>query len=96
MVKYMAEHETKKQIPHNITIQDREKISITGVEDIENFDERETVLYTALGKLMIKGRELRMERLSTDDGALVIHGQIDALEYSSSSRQGSLLGRLFG
>lgn len=92
----MAEREIKKQTPHSVVIQDREKISMTGIEDIENFDDRETVLYTGLGKLIVRGRDLRMERLSTDDGALVIHGQIDSVEYTASSRQGSILGRLFG
>ena len=92
----MTEHESKKQFPHSVVIQDREKISITGARDIENFDERETVLDTELGRLTIRGRDLRMERLSTDDGGLVIHGQIDALEYSSSARSGSLMARLFG
>lgn len=91
----MADHEAKKQIPQNVVIQDREKISITGVEDIENFDDRETILYTSLGKLVIRGRDLKMERLSVDDGALIIHGQIDALEYSAA-RSGSLFSKLFG
>ena len=91
----MAEHEIKKQNPHNVVIQDREKISITGVEDIENFDDRETVLFTSLGKLVLHGRDLRMERLSTDDGSLVIYGRIESLEYSADTRSGSFLSRLF-
>ena len=91
----MAERDGRMNTPHSITIQDREKLSVTGVEDIENFDERETVLYTALGKLMIRGRDMKMERLSVDDGALVIHGQIDAVEYSEM-RGHSLLSKLFG
>ena len=91
----MAERDGKMNLPHSITIQDRERLSVTGVEDIENFDERETVLYTALGKLLIRGRDMKMERLSVDDGALVIHGQIDAVEYSEM-RGHSLLSKLFG
>ena len=91
----MAERDGKMNLPHSITIQDRERLSVTGVEDIENFDERETVLYTALGKLLIRGQDMKMERLSVDDGALVIHGQIDAVEYSEM-RGHSLLSKLFG
>ena len=92
----MAEHEIKKQNPHSIVIQDREKISVTGVEDIESFDDRETVLFTSLGKLVLHGRDFRMERLSTDDGSLVIFGRIESLEYSTDTRCGSFLSRLFG
>ena len=91
----MADRENRINSPHSVTIQDREKLSVTGVEDIENFDERETVLYTALGKLLIRGRDMKMERLSVDDGALVIHGQIDAVEYSEMHGH-SLLSKLFG
>ena len=40
----MADRENRMQTPHSVTIQDREKLSVTGVEDIETFDERETVL----------------------------------------------------
>lgn len=91
----MAEKEIKNKGTQSLIIEDREKISVTGVEDIENFDERETILYTTLGKLIIRGRNLKMERLSVDDGGLVIHGQIDALEYSTSG-SGSWIARLFG
>ncbi len=90
----MAQKEANEN-PHNVVIQDREKLSVTGVEDIENFDERETVLYTALGRLLIRGRDMKMERLSVDEGALVIHGQIDAVEYSEL-RARTLFGKLFG
>ena len=91
----MAQKDLENRITQTLVIQDRGKLSVTGVSDIETFDERETVLYTALGRLLVRGREMKMERLSVDEGALVIHGQIDAVEYSEM-RGKSIFGKLFG
>ena len=50
--------------------------SISGVEDVENFDDREVVLYTSRGKLTVHGTELHIERLSVDEGDLTIEGRL--------------------
>jgi len=83
--------------PHNVIIQNRAKISVSGVEDVENFDETEIVLYTAHGKLSIHGTDLRVERLSVNDGDLSVEGVLDSLEYSRSVKQGGgFFAKLFG
>lgn len=93
----MPAEETRLQIPHNIIMQNRAKLSISGVEDVENFDEREVVLYTSRGKLTVQGTELHIERLSVDDGDLTIEGTIDSLEYSAETRgRSGFFSKLFG
>lgn len=93
----MPVEDTRSQIPHNIIMQNRTKLSISGVEDVENFDDREVVLYTSRGKLTIRGTELHIERLSVDEGDLTIEGTIDALEYSAELRgRGGFFSKLFG
>lgn len=82
----MPAEDARIQIPHNIIMQNRTKLSISGVEDVENFDDREVVMYTSHGKLTVHGTELHIERLSVDEGDLTIEGTIDTLAYSAEMR----------
>ncbi len=75
-VLHMPAEDTRVQVPHNIIMQNRSKLSISGVEDVENFDDREVVLYTSRGKLTVHGTELHIERLSVDEGDLTIEGRL--------------------
>ena len=85
------------QIPHNIIMQNRERLSVSGVQDVENFDDREILLYTSCGKLTVRGEGLRVERLSVEEGDLTVEGTVDTLEYSAEIRgKSGLLSRLFG
>ena len=56
----MPAEDARIQIPHNIIMQNRTKLSISGVEDVENFDDREVVMYTSHGKLTVHGTELHI------------------------------------
>lgn len=93
----MPSEDLKAQIPNNIIMQNRKKLSVSGVQDVENFDERMVVLYTSCGKLTVEGVGLHIERLSVEDGDLTIEGTVDSLEYSADSRsRGGFFSRLFG
>ena len=83
--------------PHGLTLHDRRKLSVSGVEDVENFDEGTVALVTAGGMLTIRGSNLKIEKLSLDGGELMVEGHIDSLDYSDAApaRRG-LLGRLLG
>ena len=81
---------------HNVIMENRRKISVSGVEDVMSFDEGEIVMGTAMGVLILHGRELRIEKLSLDSGDVVIEGSADRLEYEDDSRvSGGLFSRLF-
>ena len=82
---------------HNIIIENRCKISVSGVEDIESFNEEEIILHTTGGVLFIKGENLHINRLSVDSGDTQITGSINCLDYPSNygkSKGASLLGRI--
>ena len=82
--------------PHNITMEDRRQLAISGVEEVESFDEREIVMRTSLGTLTVSGEDLSVSRLSVETGDVDIQGRILGLEYEEETggRRG-LLGRLF-
>ena len=72
---------------HNIAINTRKSINITGVKKIENFDENEFMLETNMGYLMIKGSSLEIIKLDTYQGDVSIKGKIDSLNYLENSNK---------
>ncbi len=83
---------------HNINMESRKKITVSGVEDIESFDEEKVVIYTSMGTLSINGYDFKINKLSVDDGCLVVEGDIYSLEYSDiqkADKNGGFLKRMF-
>lgn len=85
---------------HHIHLENRQTGQITGVVDVQAFDENEIRLETQQGMLQIQGKGLHVERLQLDRGEVDIQGQVDSLTYregkSRERKKGqSLLGRLF-
>lgn len=97
----MPEIRTEQQKIHNAVLQNRKHLCLTGVLDVEKFDESSVVLYTELGKLSVRGTELNIAKLEINDleGELVIDGEIDIIEYSKGKRQakkGNFFSKLLG
>lgn len=90
-------YETQNYAHHQLTLDGREKLTVSGVEDVERFDENSIVMSTAAGTLVVSGENLHIGKLSLDGGELHVDGQIDSLSYEESGRSGGgLLSRLFG
>ena len=84
------------ETPHNIILEGRRRISVSGVKDVESFDDCEIVTATSKGILIIHGQELHIEKLSLDSGDVIIEGIVDKLEYEDDVKvSGGLFGRLF-
>lgn len=83
--------------PHAVTMDDRCKMSITGVEDVENFDETEIVMRTSQGNLIVRGSGLHIGKISLDVGEMRVEGLINELCYEESgSAGGSFWSKIFG
>ena len=81
------EMQNNTNIPHNIIVEGREKISISGVLDVESFDENEIVLETSRGDMIISGEDMRVEKLSIEAGDTIIEGHIMCIEYNDKIRK---------
>ena len=79
---------------HSLTLTDRKRMSLTGVEDVDCFNEQIVVLRTPLGTLTVAGAGLNVSKLSLEEGRVEIEGEVDALEYSGGKKKGGLWGRL--
>ena len=82
---------------HRLELVGREKLTVSGVEDVERFDESGIVMSTSAGVLVVTGEDLHIGKLSLDGGELHVDGRIDSVTYEEGGReQGGFLGRLFG
>ena len=82
------------QFPHKLTLNERSKLTLSGVIEVTGFDDTTVALHTGLGDLEIHGRELKLKALSTDGGQLEVLGQIDALLYHEPRQAGGFWQRL--
>ncbi|MDC7291669.1 sporulation protein YabP [Blautia schinkii] len=90
--------ERKVLPPHKLMLENRQGGTITGVRDVNSFDEKEILLLTDAGKLLIKGEQLHVKRLNLEKGEVDIEGKVDSLTYLSKStdkKEESLLKRMF-
>lgn len=90
------EKTNRPEAPHHIILEGREQLSVSGVEEVESFDENQIVMYTSKGTLIVRGEGLHIEKLSLDGGDLKVEGTVDSLMYEESQRdRGGLFSRLF-
>ena len=66
---------------HNIIMEKREKLSISGVKDIGIYNEEIVELSTVMGELVVKGSNMHINKFNTDDGELKIEGNINSVAY---------------
>ena len=87
--------------PFGLTLEKREKAVLTGVTDVERFDETVVVLHTHGGRLTLTGTGLHVSSLQLEEGRLLVDGTIDSASYDSGmprsgGRRGGFLRRALG
>ena len=82
--------------PQHITLENREHLSISGVEEVERFDETTIVLSTSLRELVVRGQDLHIETLSLGGGDLKVEGTVEALTFQDEAPRGGFFARLLG
>ena len=81
--------------PHHVVIEERKSLTVSGVEDVERFDESTIVLSTSKGTMVVTGENLHIEKLSLDGGDLKVEGDIDAVTYEDEvGGRGGFFSRL--
>ena len=82
---------------HRITLDQRRRLTVSGVEEVESFDENTIVMDTAQGMLIVRGEGLHIEKLSLDGGDLKVEGMVESLTYEEDRRgRGGFFSRLLG
>lgn len=78
----MEENRTKRVNAQNIYMEDREKITVTGVTDVEHFNEEAILLFIQGGGLLIKGQKLHIQKLDLEEGKAIISGFVNSAAYT--------------
>ncbi len=82
MSQYYDVNTTKSSVPeHDVIMRGRKLLDITGVKQVESFDNEEFLLETVMGFLAIKGQNLQMKNLDVEKGIVSIKGKIFDLVY---------------
>ena len=79
----------------NLILEERGSLTVTGVSDIDSFDDQTVVVYTELGELTVRGSGLHINRIDVEVGELNLEGQIDSLSYSEQAVRGGFFARMF-
>ena len=84
------------QIPHKLTLDERERLTITGVSKVESIDEELAVIRTGRGELVVRGQQLHLQQLDLEAGQVRVAGSVRSLTYEEPSASGGFFARLFG
>lgn len=84
----MAENDGAQM--HSILLEEREKLRVTGVSDVQSFDEEQVLLETGKGMLIVRGQGLHVEKLQLDAGETVVRGETRCSNMTTPSRRAAV------
>jgi len=90
----MPYEELRPEAAHHLILEDRERLTVSGVEEVESFDDSAIVMHTGQGTLIVRGEDLHIEKLSLDGGDLKVEGMVESLTYEERREAGGLFGWL--
>ena len=78
----------EEHLPHKLQLNERKKLTMTGVTEVVSFDETAVVLQTSLGLLIVQAQQLQLKNLSLEGGQVAVEGAISALSYEEPRQSG--------
>lgn len=75
---------------HNVIMEGRSKVSISGVTDVDCFDENTILIYTIMGELTIKGKHLQVNDVSVETGEMSLQGDVWSIAYGDKDKRNPL------
>jgi sporulation protein YabP len=95
-VVFMPSEEMKTQAPpHRLTLDERRRLTVTGVEEVVSFHEEEVAVRTVKGLLIVRGEGLKVDKLEKSSGELTVSGLVTDLGYETERTAAGFLARLF-
>ena len=88
--------EPQMAFAHQLTLNQRNNLTMTGVTEVVSFDENAVVVHTDLGTLTVQGQQLQLKTLSVEGGQIAVEGSIASLQYEEPRQKGGWVHRLFG
>lgn len=94
----VEEKKTPERDHQNINLRDRKKLLITGVHNVDSFNEECVVVDTELGIIVVRGMDMHINKLDVESATLDIEGEIAMIEYLDQTvpqRKSGFLSGLF-
>lgn len=92
----MEEKKQKPKMPHSLILDNRNNLTLSGVNKVGSFDEETIVIYTDYGELNVRGKRLHISKLNLDSGDVTIDGEIISMVYTENRPQSAgLVSKLF-
>ena len=89
------DNKNKQPETHNLTLENRKKLSLLGVKDVISYNDSKILLQTTRGSLEIKGKNLNIQQLNLEKSNLRINGLIKILQYTNKQPATGILKKLF-
>lgn len=83
------------QMPHSLIMENRNHLEITGVKNVDSFDEETIIMSTCRGELTVKGNNLNIEKFSIDTTDIGISGEVIALIYTNDRQSTGFFSKIF-
>ncbi|GIO28144.1 sporulation protein YabP [Ornithinibacillus bavariensis] len=85
---YDKENSTRvEQKDHHLKLNNRRLLEITGVKEVDSFDNEEFLLETVMGYLIIRGQNLQLKNLDVGEGVVSIKGKVYEVSYVDEHHQ---------
>ena len=85
-----AKDDSRRAVSHTLVVEQRERSRITGVEDVECFNEEIAVVTTSMGAISVTGGGLKVAKLDLQTGCVELEGRVDTVEYGAARKKGFL------
>ena len=82
-------------MPHSVIMDGRKKLEITGVKNVDSFDDETIIMATCKGEMTIKGSNLNIEKFSVDTTEIGITGEVIAIIYTNDRPSGGFFSKIF-
>lgn len=83
---------------HELHLEDQKHLSLTGVKSVSSYTEKQIILETLLGGLILGGEKLDILELNLDGETMSVKGKIKSIRYAEPGMRGKgkgVLGKLF-
>lgn len=74
-------NENRVELDHQVKLINRKNMEISGVKEVDSFDNEEFLLETVQGYLIVRGQNLQLKNLDVSSGNVTIKGRIYEFSY---------------
>lgn len=70
---------------HTINVVNRNEIEISGVVEVNSYNEDELDITTDFGNLLVSGSNFNVKKLDVESGVMCVKGTLDSIYYTDNS-----------